>query len=92
MASSLCAHRSRDRTDGDGVYTWPHVLPGGRGLLYIVGSTTGQQSSIAVFDARTRTSRKLMHGAAVAYAPSGHLVLVQDNGSLAAVRFDLAKL
>jgi serine/threonine-protein kinase len=72
----------------------PHILPGGRGVLFTIASTGGLISGaqIAVLDLESGTHRAIIPGGSHAsYAPSGHLVYGY-SGTLRAVGFDLDTL
>jgi serine/threonine-protein kinase len=81
-----------DVSKGEGDHWFPSVLPDGRGVLFTV-SVPGQvdRSEIAVWDARTGQSRRLLRGSQGQYVESGHL-LYASGSSLWAIRFDLATL
>ena len=68
----------------------PQVLPGGKTVLFGVGSAAG--GHIAVKSLETGERRVVLEGPARArYVPTGHLVFVQA-GTLMAVAFDLEQL
>ena len=68
----------------------PQVLPGGKTVLFTVGSAAGTQ--LAVQSLETGERRVVLEGAGNAlYVPSGHLVYPQ-TGTLMAVAFDLEQL
>jgi serine/threonine-protein kinase len=76
----------------------PQILPGGRSVLFTVGSVPGnyQAASIAVASLgnnpeRVKTIVLANVGMAARYLPTGHLVYVR-NGTLYAVPFDLERL
>ena len=77
---------------GEGDHWFPSVLPAGRGVLFTV-AVPGQvdRSEVAVYDAQTGQSRKLLRGSQAQYVQSGHLLYVA-GGSIWGVRFDLATL
>ena len=67
---------------------WVRGLPGARAAL--VGSADG---SVLLLDLRDLSSAVILEEARGAwYAPTGHLVLVRDDGAVSAVRFDLGAL
>jgi serine/threonine-protein kinase len=85
-----------DETAGERTHRWPHVLPGGRWVLFTVGTTSSpdnyDESRIDVVDRQTGERRAVFQSASmVRYAPTGHLVFAR-GGSLFAVRFDLSSL
>jgi len=82
-----------DRQKGEIGHRWPQILPGGRSLLFTIGtSRLFADARIAVLDRATRTYRVLVEGASVGrYVPSGHLVYVR-GGALFAAPFDLKRL
>jgi serine/threonine-protein kinase len=73
-------------------HRWPHALPGGRWILFTVGTSTSPDSyedaRIEAVNRETGERRKVYEGASLArYAPTGHLILAR-GGSLYAVPFD----
>ncbi|MEO5819815.1 MAG: protein kinase [Vicinamibacteraceae bacterium] len=83
---------ARDRGEAD--HLWPHLLPGGRAVLFTITPLTGgiEASQVAVLDLAAGTWKALIRGGRQAhYVPSGHLVYMAGTG-LAAIAFDLARL
>ncbi len=81
-----------DEATGERTHRWPHVLPGGRWVLFTVGTTSSpdsyDDSRIDAVDRTTGERRAIFTGAtSVQYAPTGHLVFTR-GGSLFAVPFD----
>ncbi|MFC1791114.1 TolB family protein [Gemmatimonadota bacterium] len=76
--------------DADIRHYWPHALPNGRGVLFTVYRRGGlyADSEIAVVDLKTGEHTVLMPGAMAVYAASGHLLVVQRDGTLMAAPFD----
>ena len=78
--------------DANNDHRWPQVLPGGRGVLFSVGTGPEESARIVVLDARTGARKDLLRGSASArYVPTGHLVYAR-HGELLAVPFDLDRL
>jgi serine/threonine protein kinase len=84
--------------DGELTHRWPTILPGGKAVLFTVGSVPGNYStaSIAVAPLHNnpgKARRILLPNAGMApnYLSSGHLVYV-SNGTLYAVPFDVDRL
>ena len=70
----------------------PHMLPGGKALLFTVRTTQSTEPSVAVLDLDTRQHRIIApSGSSPAYVPTGHLVYAA-GGTLRAVPFDLSTL
>jgi len=79
-------------------YAWPHVLPGGKGIILTAvptnqsqasqGNVTTRQLQLHVFDLESGESRATVAGAYGYYSASGHLVYSTEEGSLMAVPFD----
>jgi serine/threonine-protein kinase len=71
----------------------PHVLPGGRSVVFTAVSGGGEQSRKIVAASMTTGERRTLieGGAGPCYAPSGHL-LYSRGDSLMAVRFDAGSL
>ena len=74
---------------------WPHILPAGNAILYVVGGTSATFSDDAMIVAQSLRSgeRKiLIHGGtSPRYVSTGHLIYAQ-GGRLLAARFDAARL
>jgi serine/threonine-protein kinase len=82
-----------DKADGEKSHRWPMLLPGGKALVY--AALTGRswnEAQVVLKRLDTGERRVLIHGGtSPLYAPTGHLVYARE-GSLYAVRFDLARL
>ena len=74
-------------------HRWPEVLPGGKAVLFTVGTEgSWDDAQIVVQHLETGERRVLIQGGNHArYAPTGHLVYARA-GTLLAVPFDLARL
>ena len=74
-------------------HAWPHILPGGRALLFtILSGGAIETAQIALLDLETGAQRVLFSGgSAPQYAPTGHIVY-GVSGTLRAVGFDLERL
>ena len=89
------APRELTKLDDQGVertHRWPHVLPGGRWVLFTVGTVVSpdsyEDSRIDAVDRTTGERRTVYQGASsVRYSSTGHLILTR-GGSLFALRFD----
>lgn len=81
-----------DILDGEVSHRLPHVLPGGRAVLFtIMRDNYDLHPRVAVSDLTTRTRRELIADAADArYVPTGHLAFMRQ-GVLTLVPFDLAR-
>ena len=76
---------------GETTHRWPEFLPGGQAVLFAAGASAAT-SQVAVYSASTGERRTLVpSGTHPRYAPSGHLIYVQQ-GTLMAVPFDAARL
>ena len=82
-----------DKADGEKSHRWPTLLPGGKALVY--AALTGRswnEAQVVLKRLDTGERRVLIHGGtSPLYAPTGHLIYARQ-GSLYAVRFDLARL
>ena len=80
--------------DGESSHRYPHVLPGGRFVLFTVkqvGIRKFDDARIGIADMRTGEHSILLEGGSYPrYAASGHLVYSRDGGLLAAP-FDLER-
>jgi len=73
-------------------HRFPQVLPGGRGVLYAVGTGPEDAARIEVLDLRSGARKEIVRGSVSAgYVPTGHVVYARD-GELFAMRFDLDRL
>ncbi|HKX25044.1 MAG TPA: protein kinase, partial [Actinomycetota bacterium] len=64
----------------------PHVLPGGKRMLLTVWRRRGPPD-IALLEIGSSSTRVLTQGLKAWYLPSGHLIVVRGDGSVAAQRF-----
>jgi serine/threonine-protein kinase len=76
----------------EGLHSFPSALPGGRGVLFGIQRWPEFRDDIAVLDLETGEQRVLSRGRRAQYAASGHLVIHQAGGEIAAVPFDLDRL
>ena len=68
-------------------FWYPQFVADGRAILYTSSTPRPDGGDIEVLEIATKTSRKLLQGAAARFLPTGHLVFVR-GGSLWAVKFD----
>jgi serine/threonine-protein kinase len=76
-------------------HAWVDVLPNARGaLLTVIPSQSGDRTAyaIGVVDFATREVEVLFPGVFARYAASGHIVFVQDDGTLLVAPFDQDRL
>ena len=83
-----------DAEQGEDDHSWPAMIPGANAVLYVTATqvplTTGE---IAVLDLESRVTRRLgIAGISPQYVATGHLVYVDQEGTLRAVTFDAASL
>ena len=71
------------------IYFWPQPLPGGKKMLLKVYPIAGDPS-IGVLDLASGKLTLLATGSFGRYASSGHLLVLQSDGTLQAARFDAA--
>jgi serine/threonine-protein kinase len=73
---------------------WPHVLPGGKGLLFRVRRAGQPPTEFDIFVKKLPNgeARPIIRGLYARYAASGHLLVVTAEGKLLAVPFDPGKL
>ena len=82
-----------DRSSGETSHRWPQVLPGGGSVLFTSWRGSIETSHIAAVDLRTGEVKSLVdEGIFARYVATGHLVYVDQSGSLFAVPFDARKL
>lgn len=74
---------------GELSHRWPHILPGGRHVLYSVDDWGGSydRKKIAVLDRRTGRTKILVEGGSDPRYFDGHLLFAKER-ALYAVRFD----
>ena len=81
-----------DPAQHEGTYSFPSVLPLGRGVLFTIATASPAYSSVAVLDLKTGQRKTLIRGGGDAqYVETGHLVFAAA-GALRAVRFDPIRL
>jgi serine/threonine-protein kinase len=85
-----------DGSRNERTHRWPDVLPGGRAVLFTIGTLEQpgyyEDATIAVGDLSTGEVRPLIEGGSIArYASTGHLIYSRE-GSLLAVPFDVGEL
>ena len=82
-----------DAEQGNVSHRWPHLLPGGRAVLFTIEVGGGtEDAQIAVLNLDTNEQRVLVPGGSYPrYSPTGHLIY-GINGTLRAVAFDLDRL
>jgi len=80
---------------GEKTRRFPHVLPGGRGVLFTLGTTKMEsydEAAVALLDPETGEHRVLLEGGTKpSYLPTGHIVYGR-GGALYAIPFDLETL
>jgi serine/threonine-protein kinase len=78
---------------GERDHVWPHVLPGGRAVLFtIVPTGPIEDAQIAVLDLRTSSYRVVLRGASDARYVEGGYLVYGLAGTLRAVAFDVDRL
>jgi serine/threonine-protein kinase len=70
---------------------WPALIDKGRSLVFTIWRRRGTPD-IAVMDLATKHVRVLMGGVRSFATPTGHLLVVQGDGTLVGVRFDQRRL
>jgi len=83
-----------DRDKGETWYSGPHILPGGKAVLFTIGLRLGRSFQIAALSLETGEKKILIeNGRQARYVETGHLIYEQAaTGNLMAVSFDLASL
>ena len=77
---------------GEANHAWPHILPGGRAVLFTILTGPVDNAQIALLNLDTGENRVLFPGgSAPRYSSTGHIVYGGGN-SLRAVAFDLDRL
>ena len=83
-----------NRGTGERDHLWPHLLPGGKTVLFTVTALDGGMDAarVAALDLASGRWKTLLQGASQAqYVPTGHLVYVA-GGALWAVAFDVERV
>ncbi len=79
--------------DSDTVYaTRPHLLPNGRGVLFVKRRPGGSNSPIALFEVETGQVRELFRDGSQPLYAYGHVIFGHSDGALVAAPFDLETL
>jgi len=79
-----------DTVAGEVGHADPRILPNDRGLVFAIAETQG--GKIAVVDLDTRAVKQLVSGTSPRYSPSGHLLFIDEEGTLLAAPFDTQRL
>ena len=85
---------SPDTSKGEASHRWPEILPGGKAVLFVVGTGGGSYDDAAIVVQRLDTGERkvlLQGGTFPHYAPTGHLVYYRA-GTVMALPFDLDRL
>ncbi len=84
-----------DMAKGERSHRWPHLLPGGRAVLYTLANSeivSFDDATIAVHSFDTGQTKELIHGGSFPmYSPTGHLLYAR-GGTVLAAPFDLDRL
>ena len=81
-----------DPAQHEGTYSFPSVLPLGRGVLFTIATASQADSLVVVLDLKTGQRKTLIRGGSDAqYVETGHLIFAAA-GALRAVRFDPVRL
>ncbi len=82
-----------DRQSGEISHRWPHILPGGKAVLFNVsGGPNWDQWPIVMQSLETGERKVIVDaGSHARYVPTGHIIYGR-SGTLLAVPFDLEKL
>jgi serine/threonine-protein kinase len=85
-----------DASKAERTHRWPHVLPGGKTVIFTVGTVDSpdsyEKANIGAVNLATGESRVILQGASMArYTSTGHLVFAR-GGNLYAIGFDLETL
>jgi len=84
----------RDRENGEVAHISPHVLPGGKAVLFSIQTSANPwyDPKVAVLSLKTKNWKTLIdEGADARYSPTGHIVFARQ-GTLWAVPFSLNRL
>ena len=84
-----------DAEQSEAGHNWPSFLPDRNAVVFVVatGTPVSANSQLAALDLNTREVKRLgLTGLSPHYVSTGHLVYVDQEGSLLAVPFDAAQL
>jgi eukaryotic-like serine/threonine-protein kinase len=84
-----------DTSRNEVAHYFPTALPGDRGVAFVIHRVRqydAQNAEIGVVDLRTGRHRTLLQGTAVRWSPTGHLIVVRQDGALVAAPFDPRRL
>ena len=84
-----------DTTRNELAHTFPDALPNGRGVLFVLSRERlydSETMEIAVADVETGEHRVLLQGLMARWSPTGHVLVVRDDGALLAAPFDPERL
>jgi eukaryotic-like serine/threonine-protein kinase len=84
-----------DAAAGEKTHRLPHALPGGRGVLFVVGTsriTSFDEARIEVLRLDDRSRHRLVEGGTAPRYLANGVLQYQRGGQLLAVRFDLGRL
>ncbi len=79
--------------EGENIHAWPTDLPGTDAILYTALGTGGgwADGTTILFDPQTGTRKELIpRGTRAQYSPTGHILYVDESGTVFARPFDLA--
>jgi len=79
-----------DTAAGETGHFDPEVLPGDKALLFVAGTAEGYV--IVVLDMETGEVRPLVSGTSPSFYPTGHLLFLDNEGTLHAAPFDVGQL
>jgi Tol biopolymer transport system component len=79
-----------DTAAGEVGHLDPRILPDDKGLLFAVSSAGAGQ--VAVVDLETGAVKRLVSGTSPRYSPTGHLLFLDENGTMLAAPFDAEEL
>jgi serine/threonine-protein kinase len=80
-----------DRASGETTHRWPHFLPGGRTVIFTAHTESGRAGNVVAQTTEGRRSVVHRGGLFGRYAPSGHLLYLNE-GKLFAAPFDVDAL
>jgi serine/threonine-protein kinase len=81
-----------DSDAGEIGHRWAHVLPNGKGVVFVIWKGSNETAQLAALSFETGEIRPLIAGTGAKYVKSGHLVYGSADASLLAVPFDQDRL
>jgi eukaryotic-like serine/threonine-protein kinase len=77
-----------DPSRSEGTHTYPHALPGGSKILFVVWTVGVSDRWVELLDLATGERRRILRGNYPMYSATGHMLFAGSDGAVMAQRFD----